>query len=372
MGSVFGKKVVPIPMQFLIRKLESCQLPDEHEKVLQVLEEIDIQLASDPKTIEIKMKQLKDLDGIRIIIKLVKKIVSDKSAVIILLQMLDSIKGDVPLMMDFIQYGGLDVLTKAGELYAKDNYLSVMIPRLSRVILAAGASSSIKEIEEEAIGLKLCKCCQETIAKSKMKIGSVGLLQVPKSSDRINRVLRFMENYLPRVDVQIAGLEAVINFARNADSASSTLSETNVIDVVTDCIKHHSQQVSIVWRGCMALGILARYHSEIAVDITLTNIHEHMMDHFDKLSKHPLAQQQIIWLLAALTVWPRSYKLIHKSRKSLDFIKRIINKADGKDRNPTIKSPSKQEIVVILDDDVPGNTVSDCTYLLLHVYIIYG
>ena len=254
-------------------------------------------------------------------------------------------------MMDFIQFGGLDLLSKAGEMHTKDAYLAVMIPRLTKIILAAGASSSILEIEEEAEGLKLCKCCQETIAKSKMKIGSVGMLKVPKSSDRINRVLRFMENYLPRVDVQLAGLEAVINFARNADAATCTLSETNVIDVVTNCIKYHSLQVSIVWRCCMALATLAGYTQEIAVDIALTNIHEHLMDYYDKLAFSPLAQQQVLWLLGALVSWPISYKILHKSRKTIDFAKRMIDNNAERE---------KMEIIIMMEgiESTPASSVS--------------
>ena len=57
-------------------------------------------------------------------------------------------------MMDFIQYGGLDLLAKAQQNHERDNYFGIMIPKLTKIILAVGASSSISEIEEEGVGLK--------------------------------------------------------------------------------------------------------------------------------------------------------------------------------------------------------------------------
>lgn len=50
-------------------------------------------------------------------------------------QILESINKDVPLMMDFIQFGGLDLITKAATVHARDNYLAMQLPKLARIIL---------------------------------------------------------------------------------------------------------------------------------------------------------------------------------------------------------------------------------------------
>ena len=169
-----------------------------------------------------------------------------------------------------------------------------------------------------------------------MKIGSAARVEIPRSFDRVNRVLRFMDNYLPRVDVQIAGLNAVINFTRNADAKTCTLTETDVFDVVAKTLTRHVEEIPIVWRCAMALATLASYSSDIAIDIGMTNIHETLIDHFIEFSAHPLAQQQILWLLAALASWPRSYKLLHKSRKCLEFIKNVIEVSEEREKQSVI------------------------------------
>ncbi len=74
---LFNSKVAPMPLTFVVRKLESCGLSEDKDIALQLLEEIDIQLA-DPKTMEIKIKQLKKLEAIRVIIKVVRKLVEGK------------------------------------------------------------------------------------------------------------------------------------------------------------------------------------------------------------------------------------------------------------------------------------------------------
>jgi hypothetical protein len=171
--------------------------------------------------------------------------------------------------------------------------------------------------------LKLCRNCQETIERAKAKMGSSAIVVIPKSSDRVNRVLKFMENYLPRVDVQVAGLDAVINFSRNSDAAASTM-ETDVVAVVTKSMETHLDEPTIIWRGCMAFNLLAAYKQDVAVDIAMTLIHEKCIDLYPKFDREPLIRQQILWLLAALTQWPRSHRLLHKSLKCVEFVKGIV------------------------------------------------
>ncbi len=64
-----------MPLQYVTRRLENCMFPEDKAIAIQMLDEIDIQLA-DIKTAEMKMVQLKNLDGMRIIIKAVKKLMT--------------------------------------------------------------------------------------------------------------------------------------------------------------------------------------------------------------------------------------------------------------------------------------------------------
>jgi hypothetical protein len=87
--------------------------------------------------------------------------------------------------------------------------------------LAAGAGAAVNEINDEAISLQLCEKCQVTLDKLKRAAlppgaeAAVSTGEVKKSSDRVNRVLMFMDNYLTRRDVIICGLNAIVYFSQN-------------------------------------------------------------------------------------------------------------------------------------------------------------
>ena len=38
-------------------------------------------------------------------------------------------------MMDFIQFGGLDLIDKAIRVHEKDDYIAIMLPKLQKIIL---------------------------------------------------------------------------------------------------------------------------------------------------------------------------------------------------------------------------------------------
>lgn len=158
---------------------------------------------------------------------------------------------------------------------------------------------------------------------SRSKLGSNAKIEIPTPADRINRVLRFMDNYLPRIDVQIAALNAVINFAKNAD-APTTTKHTDIVNIVAKAFIQHIEVKEVVWRSCVAFATLASYSSEIALEIILTNAHEVAIDQFFKYDVEPVVQQQVLWLLASLLEWPRSKRVLHKSVKCMDFLKKMF------------------------------------------------
>jgi hypothetical protein len=250
--------------------------------------------------------------------------------------------------MDFIQFGGIDVIEKAIRIHASDDYIAMMLPRLLNVILgnfisffftslmvhyllAIGASIAIEEIQNEALNLKLCLKCQEIILKEKNPVmgTSKDKFTLPKPTDRVNKVIKFMQNYMARADVQIAALDAVINFSRNPDARIFTR-ETEIVTTVSQVIAEYIKDVRILWRGIMAYSILARITGEIAVDIEFTKVHELLMDNYANFELEPLLQQQILWLLSAFLEWPRSKRQVHKSKKCMEFFKTLIDNKDDR------------------------------------------
>lgn len=81
--------------------------------------------------------------------------------------------------------------------------------------VAKGANAAVSEIQHEIISLQLCQRCQETVERARRVQSSSTSTKIPKSSDRVNRVLMFMNNYSDRVQVIRIGLDALIFYARN-------------------------------------------------------------------------------------------------------------------------------------------------------------
>ena len=62
---------------------------------------------------------------------------------------LEAIKSNKALVMDFIQYGGLDVLHKVMTLHENDEFIRLSVPSFVQFIVGVGRKLSIKEIQEE-------------------------------------------------------------------------------------------------------------------------------------------------------------------------------------------------------------------------------
>lgn len=258
--------------------------------------------------------------------------------------------------MDFIQFGGLDILDKAYRVHKDDELLAGSIPNLRKILIgkysarclvlytftfnqlltifkykiAIGSPASIVEINKESLNLQFCRHCQEIVEYQRQKLSDKkGPVVIPKSSDRINRVLKFMDNFLVSKDVQVAALDAVISFARNADAPRSTY-ETNLIPVLFASLKLHAKEVSIVWRVAMAYSLVSAFSGDIAYDVAKTDAHTIFMEnyaHYKKQNNH-LVQQQILWFFGSLLTWPPSKKVINKQMECMDFLKMVIQDFD--------------------------------------------
>lgn len=61
--------------------------------------------------------------------------VLDLDFMAVLTQILDTIKVSVPLVMDFIRFGGIDLVEKAIRIHSTDDYIAMMLPRLLNIVL---------------------------------------------------------------------------------------------------------------------------------------------------------------------------------------------------------------------------------------------
>lgn len=185
-----------------------------------------------------------------------------------------------------------------------------------------GASACIEDINEQGLNLLLCHRCQETIERTKNPFATKPVT-IPLPKDRVNRVLRFMDNFSSRTDVQLVGLDAVIKYCRNADAINAAR-DTEVFYVLSKCVEANRADSSVLWRVAMAFALLAGLQSELAMAVVATNVHETLIEAYPTLAAHSLAQQQILWLFGSLLRWQRSKKMLHKSAAVMDFFKALV------------------------------------------------
>lgn len=334
MGSKHSK-IVPMPMPMIVKRMNEIIIPEERTAMLDLVELIDIKLhGKKQEEFALETEQLKEANGMYFLLRALKKMVEDVEMVTVSMQLLENLKFCVPLVMDFIQYGGIDLMEKALRLHAKDDYVAMTMPKLREVFLAIGAPASIEEIDTEALHLRLCKTCQETIELERQKKEQiVKPVVIPRSVDRINRVMKFMDNFLSRIDVQIAALNAVISFARNAD-AKTSMAQTDVLAVVSTSLKAHADKPEVIWRSCMAYSLFGAFNMDVAYEITMLDIHKLLIAKYkDKiLKKHPAVQQQILWMFGSLLKWHKSRKVLHKERVCVDFFKQLLEDYEALDQ----------------------------------------
>jgi hypothetical protein len=161
--------------------------------------------------------------------------------------------------------------------------LAFEAPKLLTAVLVIGASAAINEIKAEGLSLQLCLKCQEALQRSRRAYQSDAVVKVPRSCDRMNRIVMFMENYPTKIDVLSAGLDAVILFCGNPDS-KMTIHETTVIKGVCKVYRNNPKSSEIVWRVCFGFTSLCKYSDLISVLVLKEKICDLMAGMFRYLS----------------------------------------------------------------------------------------
>lgn len=127
----------------------------------------------------------------------------------------------------------------------------------------------------------------------------------------------------------LAGLDAIIVFAKNPDS-SKGIRDTNIVSIVGKAFQGHSANASFVWRMCMAFSLLAVLNQETAADIARLQLHDTLVNSFESFSSDPLVQQQILKYLAALSIaGPKSKATLQVSSVVVNFLKDFIAAKDA-------------------------------------------
>lgn len=311
----------------ILKRMDECILPDEREVFLDYLEMLETKLTLVEKNKRQFSKEFQENNGVPLVLKFMARLMKDPAALRLGINVVEVQSYNIAVISAFIQYGGLDFLTKVIAENQKDEHLSIAAPKFLRTVLSLGAAVAIDEIKEEALSLQLCAKCQDTMARMKSIGNSIGTQKRPKSSDRVNRVLMFMENYLKTKKVQICGLDAVMYFSKNAD-CQDQLPDTKLIEIVGKTCVEYKNDKDVIWRATNCLANVAELDEEFAFEIVQYNLHNLVAENFHTFEKEFRVQQQILWLLDALLKHMKSRRRIHVSPACMDLFKFLSEKRE--------------------------------------------
>lgn len=323
-GSSSKPKMMPTVQ--IIKRLEECLIPDERDSVFDFIEMLDRKLAF-PGQLKTISDEFKACDGVNVILRILKRMIKDDVAVSLVVALFEQQKARIPVVMDFIQFGGLELINKIVEEHRNNSILVSETTRLLKAVLIVGAKAAINEIKAETSNLALCVKCQTALARAKRFDPDAPSIEakVPKPSERVARVLSFMANYIDKEPVLCAGLDALVSFANNAD-AKSTINETSLVEVVAKCIKMHPQSLDVVWRACLIFAIVGGFSKEVAADIARQQVHQLLAENYDAYDAESKVQQQVMWCFGSLLMWDDglSRRRVQQTQACLDLFTRLI------------------------------------------------
>jgi hypothetical protein len=76
-------KVVPLPIPVVLKKITECHVPDDRNILLDLFEMLDINMCEE-KDFEVNTRQLKDSNGMNIMMKVLKRMIEGRSAKVFL------------------------------------------------------------------------------------------------------------------------------------------------------------------------------------------------------------------------------------------------------------------------------------------------
>ena len=312
-------KGVGLPISVIVKRLDECICPDERGPILDYLEMLESKLL--PVTGQSEFKEAK---GVPIVIRVLRAMFEDDVVIRMSIAIFDVLKENTPLVMDIIQFGGLELIEKIKTNYEKDPYISITAPHLLKQVLEIGAKAAISEIKLEETNLQLCQKCQEIVERARRVTTGSTAKTIPKPSDRVNRVIMFMSNYPKQISVLCAALDAMILYVKNPD-AQSTISDTFVVPSCLTAATNNEREEKIIWRVSFVLSVVASFGESFALDIVKGDIHELITKNYHEL-EDPRTKQQILWLLSSLLRHRKSKRYIHKSELCMNLFIALAEK----------------------------------------------
>ena len=321
-----AKSTMSIPV--LLKRIDECMIPEERETSFDYIETLDSKIKDNPAHTGTEFKKQ---NGVNTIFKIFKSMLKDDQAVTLCVQVFDRCKKNVDVMMDFIQFGGIDILDRVMKEHNTNKILMSETTKLLKAVLLIGARAAITEIADEADALMICTSCQEALERKKRlkstAVQSEHALPTPK--DRIKRVLTFMNNYHDKPDVIQAGLDACISYAGNKD-AKTTIGDTNFVEIVANIIKTFPEESGVIWRAAFACTLISNFTEEIAASLCRLNVHTNIANAFTNFQDEPHTQMTILWCFDAFLQWELgpSRRRVNQSQRCMDLFVALQKKRE--------------------------------------------
>jgi hypothetical protein len=118
----------------LLTRIDECLIPDDREPLLNFLEMLEKQLAgfATKKNATI---QFHSSSGTTIIIKIMKRMIKDEVTLRMGINIFDLQKSNTEVILDFIKYGGLEVINRIMTDHKEDVFLMAQTPLFLKAVL---------------------------------------------------------------------------------------------------------------------------------------------------------------------------------------------------------------------------------------------
>ena len=127
-------KLVALPIPVVLKKMNECVIPEDRNLLIDYFEMMDINMCN-VKDLEINTRQLKEANGMSVCMRVFRRMIEDDEICFVSLQLLETVKFNTTIVMDVIQYGGLDILSKAKKIHESNEFIHGSIPRLLKCLI---------------------------------------------------------------------------------------------------------------------------------------------------------------------------------------------------------------------------------------------
>jgi hypothetical protein len=130
MGGGLSGLGVPV----LLARIDECLIPDDRDPLINFLEMLEKQL-SGLTTKRVATVQFQIHSGTQVILKIMKRMIKDEVPLRMGVNIFDLQKDNIEIMLEFLKYGGLEVLQRILVDHKEDQFLMMQTPPFLKIVL---------------------------------------------------------------------------------------------------------------------------------------------------------------------------------------------------------------------------------------------